>query len=65
MSYDCVKKRSIKPAMRGSKVESIEEARKEYKKLLEEGQEKTYRFTSFFKKNGEQVLYLKFDINKI
>ena len=50
--------------MKGSKVESIEESRNEYKKLLEEGWEKTYRFNSFFKKNGEQVLYLKFDIIK-
>ena len=36
--------------MKGSKVESIEEARKEYKKLLEEGWKKTYRFNSL-KKN--------------
>ena len=36
--------------MKGSRVESIEEARNEYKKLLEEGWEKTYRFNSFFKK---------------
>ena len=50
--------------MKGSRVESIEEARKEYKKLLEEGWKKTYRFNSFLKKNGEQVLYLKFDIIK-
>ena len=35
--------------MKGSRVESIEEARNEYKKLLEEGWEKTYRFNSFFK----------------
>ena len=50
--------------MKGTKVKSIEEARNEYKKLLEEGWEKTYRFNSFLKKNGEQVLYLKFDIIK-
>ncbi len=48
-----VLKRSSKPFMKGSRVESIEEARKEYKKLLEEGWEKTYRFNSFFLKNGE------------
>ena len=53
ISYGCVVKRSIKPVMKGSRVESIEEARKEYKKLLEEGWEKTYRFTSFLTKNGE------------
>ena len=39
--------------MKGSRVESIEEARKKYKKLLEEdSDEKTYKFNSFFK-NGE------------
>ena len=45
-------KRSSKPVMKGSRVESIEEARKEYKKLLEGGWGKTYRFNSL-KKNGE------------
>ena len=34
-------------------VESIEEARNEHKKLLEEGWEKTYRFNSFFFKKWE------------
>ena len=53
ISYGCVLKRSSKPVMKGSRVESIEEARKEYKKLLEEGWKKTYRFNSFFKKNVE------------
>ena len=48
ISYVCVLKRSSKPVMKGSRVESIKEARKEYKKLLEEGWEKTYRFNSFF-----------------
>ncbi len=48
ISYGCVFKRSIKPVMKGSRVESIEEARNEYKKLLEEGWKKTYRFNSFF-----------------
>ena len=48
ISYGCVFKRSTKPVMKGSRVESIEEARKEYKKLLEEGWEKTYRFNIFF-----------------
>jgi len=48
ISYGCVSKRSSKPVMKGSRVESIEEARKEYKKLLEEGWKKTYRFNSFF-----------------
>ena len=48
ISYGCVLKRSSKPVMKGSRVESVEEARKEYKKLLEEGWGKTYRFKSFF-----------------
>ena len=46
ISYGCIFKRSSKPVMKGSRVVSIEEARKEYKKLLEEGWEKTYRFNS-------------------
>lgn len=37
ISYGCVLKRSSKPVMKSSRVDSIEEARKEYKKLLEEG----------------------------
>ena len=49
ISYGCVFKRSSKPVMKGSRVESIEEARNEYKKLLEEGWGKTYRFNSFLK----------------
>ena len=52
ISYDCVFRRSSKPVMKGSRVESIEEARNEYKKLLEEGWKKTYRFNSYFNKNG-------------
>ena len=39
-SYGCVFMRSSKPVMKGSRVESIEEARNKYKKLLEEGWEK-------------------------
>ena len=50
ISYGYVFKRSSKPVMRVSRVKSIEEARNEYKKLLEEGLEKTYRFNSFLKK---------------
>ena len=48
ISYGCVYKRSSNPVMKGSRVETIKEARKEYKQLLEEGWEKTYRFNSFF-----------------
>jgi len=49
ISYGCVFKRSSKPVIKGSRVESIEEARKEYKKILEEGWKKTYRFNSLKK----------------
>ena len=48
ISYGCMFKRSSKPVMKGSRVESIEEARNEYKKLLGEGWKKTYKFNSFF-----------------
>ena len=34
ISYGCVLKRSSKPVMKGSRVESIEEARNEYKKTF-------------------------------
>ena len=40
ISYGCIYKRSSRPVMKGSRVETIEEARKEYKKLLEENGEK-------------------------
>ena len=40
ISYGCIFKRSSKPVMKGSRVESIGEARNEYKKLLEEGRGK-------------------------
>ena len=49
ISYGCVLKRSSKPVMKGSRVESIEEARKEYKKLLEEGWKKLIDSIVFFK----------------
>ena len=34
ISYGCVYKRSIKPVMKGRRVETIEAARKEYAELL-------------------------------
>ena len=37
ISYGCVYKRSSKPVMKCSRVETIENARKEYKELLEQG----------------------------
>ena len=48
ISYGCVYKRSSKPVMKGSRVETIENARKEYKALLERGWKKTSIFKSFF-----------------
>ena len=62
ISYGCVFKRSSKPVMKGSRLESIVEARKEYKKLFQKGGEKLIDLIVL--KNGEQVLYLKFDIIK-
>ena len=48
ISYGCVYKRSSKPVTKGSRVETIEDARKEYKQLLEEGWRKTIIFKSYF-----------------
>ena len=48
ISYGCVYKRSSKPVMKGSRVETIENARKEYKQLLEEGWKKNNIFRSYF-----------------
>ena len=46
ISYGCVYKRSGKPVMKGSRVETVEAARKEYKQLLDEGWKKTTIFKS-------------------
>ena len=48
ISYGCIYKRSSKPFMRGSRIETIEDARKEYKELLKEGWKKTSIFRSYF-----------------
>ena len=48
ISYGCVYKRSSKPVLKGSRVETIEAARKEYKQLLDEGWKKTSIFKGFF-----------------
>ena len=48
ISFGCVYKRSSKPVMKGSRVETIENARKEYKKLLDDGWKKTSTFRSYF-----------------
>ena len=48
VSYGCVYKRSRKPVMKGSRLETIEDARKEYSELLKEGWKKTSIFKSYF-----------------
>ena len=48
ISYGCVYRRNSKPVMKGSRVETIENARKEYKQLLQEGWKKTNIFRSCF-----------------
>ena len=48
IEYGCVYKRSSNPVMKGSRVETIEKARKEYKKLLEEGWKKTSIYNQYF-----------------
>ena len=48
ISYGCVYKRISNPVMKGSRVETIEAARKEYKQLLDEGWKKTSIFRSYF-----------------
>ena len=48
VNYGCVYKRSSKPVMKGSRVETLEAAREEYKKLLEDGWKKTSIFNSYF-----------------
>ncbi|EEE40498.1 conserved hypothetical protein [Prochlorococcus marinus str. MIT 9202] len=47
ISYGCVYKRSSKPVMKGSRVETIEDARKEYKQL------------SCWRRVGRRHLYIK------
>ena len=46
ISYVYVFKRSCNSVMKGSRVESIKEARKEYKNHYRKGVKKTYRFNS-------------------
>ena len=48
IEYGCVYKRSSKPVYKGSRIESIENARKEYEELLKEGWKKTNIFKSNF-----------------
>ena len=48
IEYGCVYKSTSKPIYKGSRIESIVDARKEYKRLLEEGWKKTNIFKSYF-----------------
>ena len=41
IEYACVYKRSSKPVIKGSRIETLEKARGEYKELLAEGWRKT------------------------
>ena len=41
IEYACVYKRSSKPVIKGSRIETLEKAREEYKELLAEGWMKT------------------------
>ena len=41
IEYACVYKRSGKPVIKGSRIETLEKAREEYKELLSEGWRKT------------------------
>ena len=46
--YVCVYKGFSKPIIKVSRVESIKDARKEYKRLLQEGWKKTSIYRSYF-----------------
>ena len=48
IKYGCVYKRSSKSVIKGSRVETIEDARKEYEDLLEEGWKKTSISNNYF-----------------
>ena len=41
IEYACVYKRSSKPVTKGSRIETLEKAREEYKELIAEGWRKT------------------------
>jgi len=48
IEYGCVYKKRSKPVMKGSRIEPIEKAREEYKKLLEDGWKKTSIYNHYF-----------------
>ena len=47
IQYACVYKRSSKPVIKGSRVESIEDARQEYLQLLKEGWVKNSTYKNY------------------
>ena len=47
IEYACVYKRSSKPIIKGSRIETLEKAREEYKELLAEGWRKTYIYNHY------------------
>ena len=57
ISYGRVYKRSSKPVMKGSRVETVEAQRKKYKELPNEGWKKTSILDSFFKQH--HILHLQ------
>ena len=48
ISYGCVYKRSSKSVIKGGRVETMENATKEYKQLLVEGWKQTSIFRTYF-----------------
>ena len=47
IEYACVYKSSSKPVIKGSRIETLEKAREEYKELLADGWKKTSIFNSY------------------
>ena len=47
IEYACVYKRSGKPVIKGSRIETLEKAREEYKELLAEGWRKTSIYNNY------------------
>ena len=47
IEYACVYKRSSKPVIKGSRIETLEKAREEYKELVAEGWRKTSIYNDY------------------
>ena len=47
IEYACAYKRSSKPVIKGSRIETLEKAREEYKELLSEGWRKTSLYNHY------------------